>query len=62
MLEGPFQVLAMKAWGTRKGAIGKKAAISDYGVQVGVEILKITVCLYGNAGSGDCFFMKNRGF
>jgi hypothetical protein len=46
MLEGPFQVLAMKAWGTRKGAIGKKAAISDYSMQMGVKILTYSITLF----------------
>ena len=52
----------MKPRRADKGAITKKAAVVDYSMQMGVEILKITVCLYGYTSLGDSLFMQDSGF
>ena len=52
----------MEARNADEGAVWKKAAICDYGVQVRIEIEKISPGLDGDACSRDCVVAGNRGF
>jgi hypothetical protein len=59
--ESLVKVLCCKAWRHLKTAVFEKTPLRHDSVDMGIEIQKIAVRVYGNAGPGRCTIIQGGG-